>query len=73
MAHKNNDIRVADYEPLRVGEYVLKNRNDPGNDEIKETESSMLSHPGIFVLAHSKKIMNNFVQEIDRFYLNKAY
>ena len=32
----------------------------------------MLSHLGIFVLSHSKRIMNQFVYEIDGIYTNKV-
>ena len=42
-------------------------------DKKNEVEKSMPSHPGVFVLSHSKRIMNKIVHEIYAFYSNKVY
>ena len=69
----NNDDWDIEYEPLRIGEDVLKKRTGSGNDKIKEVEKSMPSHLDTFVVSYNKRIMNKFVQEIDGFCSNKVY
>ena len=39
----------------------------------KEFEKSMPSHSGIFVLSYSRRIMNKFILNIERFYSNEVY
>ena len=68
---RNNDGRVVDYEPLSNGEYVTMYRSDAGYEKMKGIVKSMPSHVGLFVLSNSKRIMNMFVHEIERFYSKK--
>ena len=73
MAREKNDGRVVEDEPLPNGEHVIKNKSYPGKNKTKEVEKSMPSHLGTSVLSQKKRIMNEFVHEIDGFCSNKIY
>ena len=48
----NYNERVADYEPLPSGEYVIKYKSDPGVD-IKKVEKNKALPLGPLVPSHS--------------------
>ena len=70
---KQNDGQYVDYEALPIGEIVFKYKRDPGSFKIKEVEKRMHSLLGIFVLSHSKRIMNKTFHPTHGFYSNKFY
>ena len=67
------DERVLDYHETNHGNYIVKMKDDAGfEDEVKKVNTMRL-HLGSFVLSNSKRIMNNFIHAIDRFYTNQLY
>ena len=64
------DERVKDYWKISGINYVVKMIDDKGlEDEVKKLNTMPL-HLGAFVLANSKRIMNNFLHAINGFYTN---
>ena len=64
------DERVKDYWKISNINYIVKMIDDPGlKDEIKKINTMPL-HLGAFVLSNSKRIKNNFIHAINRFYTN---
>ena len=65
------DENVLDYWKLPNGNYIVKMKKDDGLDDddcdIKNTLPAVL---GAFILSNSKRIMNNFIREINEFYKN---
>ena len=67
------DERVKDYWKISGINYIVKMIDDEGlEDEIKKINTMPL-HLGAFVLSNSKRIMNNFIHAINRFYTNDVY
>ena len=68
------DENVLDYWRLPNGNYIVKMKKDDGLDDddcdIKNTLPAVL---GAFILSNSKRIMNNFIREINGFYNNSIY
>ena len=67
------DENVLDYWKLPNGNYIVKMKKDDGLDDncdIKNTRPAVL---GAFILNNSKRIMNNFIREINGFYNNSKY
>ena len=68
------DESVLDYWKLPNGNYIVKMKEDDGLDDddcdIKNTLPAVL---GAFILSNSKRIMNNFIREINGFYNNSIY
>ena len=68
-----SDERVKDYWKISNINYIVNMIDDKGlEDEIKKINTRPL-HLGAFVLSNSKRIMNNFIHAIDRFYTNNVY
>ena len=61
------DENVLDYWKLPNGNYIVKLKKDDGleDNDIKKT---LPSHLGAFILSNSKRIMNNFIREINGFF-----
>ena len=67
------DENVLDYWRLPNGNYIVKMKKDDGlNDDcdIKKILPAVLE---AFILSISKRIMNNFIREINGFYNNSIY
>ena len=68
------DENVLYYWKLPDGNYIVKMKKDDGLDDddcdIKNTLPAVL---GAFILSNSKRIMNNFIREINGFYKNIKY
>ena len=67
------DQNVSDYWKLPNGNYIVKLKKDDrleGDNDLKNTLPSQL---GAFILGNSKRIMNNFIREINGFYNNSIY
>ena len=68
-----DDERVKDYWKISGIKYIVKKIDDVGlEDEVKKLNTMPL-HLGAFVLSNSKRIMNNFIHAINRFYTNDVY
>ena len=67
------DERVEDSWNMSHGNSVVKM---VGVEQLKDEDkkiNTMLLHLGAFVLSNRKRIMNNFIQAVDRFYTNELY
>ena len=64
------DENVLDYWKLSNGNYIVKMRKDDGLDDDCDNQKTLPSVLGAFILSISKRIMNNFIREINGFYNN---
>ena len=67
------DDNVLHYRRLPNGNYIVKWKQDDGLDGDIDIKITLPSHFGAFILANSKRIMNNFIREINGFYNNSIY
>ena len=67
------DENVLDYWKLPNGNYIVKMKKDDGLDDDCDTKNTLPAVLGAFILSNSKRIMNNFIREINRFYKNNIY
>ena len=67
------DERVLDYQKINYGNYFVKLKDDGGLQVEVKKVNTMPLHLSAFVLSNSKRIMNNFIHEIDRFYRIDVY
>ena len=67
------DENVLDYWRLPNGNYIVKLKKDDGLEEDNDVKNTLPSHLGAFILSNSKRIMNNFIREINGFYNNSIY
>ena len=72
---ENFDDRIKEWFPLKNGNFIVKLEDDEGVDDFDKAKSinSMPSHFGSFILSHSKRLMNNVINQIKGFYNNKIY
>ena len=68
-----NDENVLDYWKLPKGNYIVKLKKDDGLEGDNDVKNTLSSHLGAFILSNSKRIMNNFIKEINGFYNNSIY
>ena len=67
------DDNVLDYWRLPNGNYTVKLKKDNGSDGDNDVKSTLPSHLGAFLLSNSKRIMNNFIGEINGLYNSSIY
>ena len=67
------DENVLDYWRLPNGNYIVKLKKDDGLESDNDVKNILPSHLGAFILTNSKRIMNNFIREINGFYNNSIY
>ena len=67
------DENVLDYWRLPNGNYIVKLKKDDGLESDNDVKNTLPSHLGAFILSNSKRIMNNFIREINGFYNNSIY
>ena len=67
------DERVKDYWKISGINYIVKMIVDAGSEDEVKKLNTMPLHLGAFVLSNSKRIMNNFIHAIIRFYTNDFY
>ena len=67
------DENVLDYWRLPKGNYIVKLKKDDGSEGDNDVKNTLPSHLGAFILSNSKRIMNNFIREINGFYNNSIY
>ena len=67
------DENVLDYWKLPNGNYIVKMKRDDGLDEDCDIKKTLPAVLGDFILSNSKRIMNNFIKEINGFYKKNIY
>ena len=67
------DENVLDYWKLPNGNYIVKLKKNDGLEGDNDVKKTLPSHLGAFILSNSKRIMNNFIREINGFYNNSIY
>ena len=67
------DEKVLDYWKLPNENYIVKFKKDDGLEGDNDVKNTLPSHLGAFILSNSKRIMNNFIREINGFYNNSIY
>ena len=72
---ENFDDRVKEWFPLKNNNFIVKLEDDGGVDDFDKAKSinTMPSHFGSYILSHSKRLMNNFIRQMDGFYNNGIY
>ena len=73
MMEKEYDRNVLPYWKLPSGTYVVKLKKDDGLDGDNDMKNTLPSHLGVFISGNIKRIMNNFIREINGFYNNIIY
>ena len=68
-----HDGNVLDYWKLPNGNYIVKLKKDDGLEGDNDVKNTLPSQLGAFILSNSKRIMNNFIREINGFYNNSIY
>ena len=56
---------------LSIGIFIVKMKKDDGLDDDCDIKNTLLAHSGGFILSNSKRIMHNFIREINGFYNKK--
>ena len=71
---ENFDDRVKEWFPLKNGNLIVKLEDDEGvfHDRAK-TVNAMPTHFGSYILSHSKRLMNNVIEQIGCFYNNSTF
>ena len=66
---ENFDDRVKEWFPLKNGNLIVKLEDDEGADDYDEAKSinAMPSHFGSCILSHSKRLMNEVINQIGGF------
>ena len=64
------DENVLDYWRLPNGSYIVKMKKDDGLDDECDIKNTLPAVLGAFTLNNSKRIMNNFIRELNGFYNN---
>ena len=67
------DENVLDYWKLPNGNYILKMKRDDRLDDDCDIKTILPAALGAFIFINSKRIMNNFIREINGFYNNSIY
>ena len=67
------DENVLYYWRLPNGNYILKMKKDNGLDDDCDMKKALPAVLGAFILSNSKRIMDNFIREINGFYNNNIY
>ncbi|ESO85255.1 hypothetical protein LOTGIDRAFT_176066 [Lottia gigantea] len=70
----NYDKHVNKYDKLNDSQYIVE-INEEEKEFVAPKDFTRLTptHLGTFILSHSKRIMNNFIQVIDGFYKPEIY
>ena len=64
---------VLDYLKLPNEFFFVKLRKDGGIDDDCDIKITLPTHSGAFILNNSKRLMNNFIREINGFYIYSIY
>ena len=67
------DENVLDYWKLPNENYIVKMKKDDGLNDDCDNKNTLPAVLGVFILANSRRNMNNFITEINGFYENNVY
>ena len=67
------DENVLDYWKLPKENYTVKTKKYDDLDDDCNIKNTLPAHLGAFILSHIKRIMNNFLKEINGFHKNNIY
>ena len=67
------DEKVLGYWRLPNGNYIVKMKKDDGLDDDCNIKNTLPAVLGAFILSNTKRIMTNFIREINGFYNNSIY
>ena len=67
------DESVLDYWKLPNENYIVKMKKDDGSDDDCDIKNTLPAPLGAFILSNSKRIINNFIREINGFYNNNLF
>ena len=67
------DEIVLEYWRLPKGNYIVKMKKDDRLDDHCDIKNTLPAVLGAFILSNSKRIMDNFIREINGFYKNNIY
>ena len=67
------DENVLDFWKIPNGNYIVRMKKDDGLDDDCDIKNTFTAVLGAFILANSRRIMNNFIREINGFYDNNIY
>ena len=70
---KEFDEKVLEYWKLSNENNIVKMKRDDGLDDDCVIKSTLPAVFGAFILSNRKRIMNNFIGEINGFYNNSIY
>ena len=61
------DENILDYWKLPNGNYIVKMKKNDGLDDDCDIKNTLAAVLGAFILSNSKRIMNNFIRQINGF------
>ena len=69
------DDRVKEWFPLKNGNLIVNLEDDEGVDVYDQAKSinTMPSHFGSYISSHSKRLMNEVINQLGGFYKNSSY
>ena len=67
------DENLLDFWKLPNGNYIVKRKKNDGLDDDCDIKNTLPAFLAAFILSNSKRIMNNFIREINGFYNNSMY
>ena len=67
------DENVLDYWKLPNGNYIVKMKKDDELDDNCDIKNTLPAVLRAFILANSRRIMNEFIRKINGFYSNNIY
>ena len=70
---RNLDGNVLGYCRLPNGNYIVKLKKNDGLDYNCDIKNNLSAVLGAFILSNSKRIMNNFIREINEFHNNSIH
>ena len=67
------DDNLLDYWKLPNGNYFVKMKKDDGLDDDCDIKNTLPAVLGAFILSKNKRIMINFIREVNGFYNKRIY
>ena len=67
------DENVVEFWKLPNGNYIVKKKKDDRLDDDCDIKNTLPADLGAFILSNSRRIMNEFIGEINGFYRNNIY
>ena len=67
------DEDVLDFWKLPIGNYIVKMKKNDGLDDDCDIKNTLPAVLGAFILSNSRRIMNQFIREVNGFYEKNIY